>query len=195
VRCRVVGAAEEDLAQVGAVAQDRQHCLWVERLSVLGAVAALAEPAADRVRPLQPLGVALEDLAHDRCLRRVGFKVAPVIVEAVPEGEGAARPLTAGRPNRRGVRARCRERVLPAGHPRRRAVRALRRAPSSPPLSSSSEGNSASRKQAQRRPPSSSTAPARADTRASVPLDVALAQRDAQGEDHVVVATRKSITR
>jgi hypothetical protein len=63
VQSGVVAPAEVDLAQVGAVAQDRQHREDVEGLAALGPVAALAQSVGDRGRALEPLCVAAETSA------------------------------------------------------------------------------------------------------------------------------------
>ncbi|MFY9579386.1 MAG: hypothetical protein WAQ33_08670 [Gaiellaceae bacterium] len=94
---RVAGAAVVDLAQVGAIAEDRQHGLRVEGLVVLRSVATLGQPAGERGRAFEPVGIAREDLLHEWCLGWVGFQVAALRVEAVAEGERAAGPLAAGR--------------------------------------------------------------------------------------------------
>ena len=72
VRRRVALAAEGGLTEVAAVAQDRQHGVLVEGPPLLGLVSALGEPVGEGCGALEALCIAAEDLARERCLRRVG---------------------------------------------------------------------------------------------------------------------------
>ncbi len=77
VRAGVVRAAEEDLAEVDAVAQDGADGLRVERHAAPGAVAVLGEPASDRLSAVLPLGVALEDQPNDGTSSGAGTRKCP----------------------------------------------------------------------------------------------------------------------
>jgi hypothetical protein len=62
---RLVGlAAEGDLAQVAAVAQDVEDGVGGEGLAGAGAVAALTQPVRERGGAFQSFAVAVEDLLH-----------------------------------------------------------------------------------------------------------------------------------
>ncbi|HEX3609247.1 MAG TPA: hypothetical protein VHU14_06230 [Solirubrobacterales bacterium] len=95
VRCRVLLAPEGDLAQIGAVAQDREHGGHVEGLALAGARAALGQPLGECRGALLALGIAVEYLRDHRSLSRLGNKEATVAIESVAEGDVAANPLAA----------------------------------------------------------------------------------------------------
>ncbi|HEY5193126.1 MAG TPA: hypothetical protein VIJ39_04530 [Solirubrobacteraceae bacterium] len=96
MRAGVIGAPEEDLADIDAVSQDAEDDLEVEGLALSGAVAVAREPLPERRCSDSAAGVALKDQADDGCLIRVDLQKAPILVVLVAERDLARRPLPAG---------------------------------------------------------------------------------------------------
>jgi hypothetical protein len=96
VRCRVEALAEEDLTDVGPVAEHSQDCGGIPWTSCASAVTALGKPVTDGSRAQVLLGVKVEDDGDEWRFVGVDLQVAGCGVDAVAEGSGAAAPFAAG---------------------------------------------------------------------------------------------------
>src|SRR6266511_4607765 len=96
VRSGIPVAAVVNLAEVGAVAKDREDAGPAPGTAVFGPVAALVQPVGDRGGAELALGVKVEDDWYERCLGRVWLEVVAISSDVVAERSAAAAPASAG---------------------------------------------------------------------------------------------------